>query len=90
MRSKELSLALAKLRCVEEHPRLETAQRVKLRKGRKELEKIGRSGNLNRERGRVYRAVYLISETLIEFALIVPDLTDSTNSPVKAKARRAE
>lgn len=90
MRKKVLDLALAKLRHAEENPRLEIAQRVRLRKGRKELEKIGKSGNLNRERGRVYRAVLMLSATLLEIASEAPDLTNPTNPIDPAEARRAE
>ena len=64
MKNKELAAALSLLRGVLAEPRLDSARREKLRKGYKELEKIGRSGKLDQRK--VFRAVWLISSTLAE------------------------
>lgn len=64
MRNKELTAALAALQRVLADPRLEPAHREKLRKGKRELEKIRRSGKL--DHNKVFRAVSLLSSTLVE------------------------
>lgn len=89
MRNKELTATIALLKRFVVDPRLETAQKEKLTKGKSELVKLRQSGNLNRDRSRVYRAVYLLATTLQEI------VADSNRSEVEAnpstlnEARRA-
>jgi hypothetical protein len=64
MRNKELRSALAHLKRVQANPRLDSAQRERLRKGQRELEKLGRTGKPNREK--IFRAVFLITGCLVE------------------------
>jgi hypothetical protein len=68
MKSRELTATIAILRRLLADPRLETAYRENLRKGLRELEDIRRSGKLDRKK--VFRAISLISSTLVE---MLPD-----------------
>ena len=84
MNKKELTVSLALLTRVLADPRLEPAQRERLRKGRCELEKLGKSGKT--DRARVFRATFLITSALVEV------LFDSNAEPTltnRAVARRA-
>jgi len=63
MKVKELTVTLAYLQRVLTDPRLEPAHRERLRKGRRELERLRRSGKLDRK---VFRATELITATLVE------------------------
>ena len=64
MKNRELAATLAHLKRLLADPRLDNAHWKKLRKGYKELEKVGRSGKLDPRR--VFRATELISSTLVE------------------------
>lgn len=74
MRSTELTATLASLKRVLADPRVGPVHEERLQKGRRELEKIGRSGRIDLRR--VFRAVSLIAETLVE---VVED--QSQNQP---------
>lgn len=76
MRHKELTAALDCLTRVLADPRVELTYRENLLKGRRELEKIRRSGKL--DRNRVFLAVKLISESLYQEV----KASSFTNSPV--------
>jgi len=82
MRVKVLTATLAYLQRAMADPRLETAQWEKLRKGAKELERVRRSGKL--DRSRVFRATMLISETLVE-TLSLPQGPTQTEAPIAAR-----
>ena len=64
MNTHELTPSLALLTRVLADPRLEPAQRERLRKGRCELEKLGKSGKP--DRAKVFRTTFLITSTLVE------------------------
>jgi hypothetical protein len=82
MRVKVLTATLAYLQRALADPRLEPAQREKLRKGAKELERLRRSGKL--DRSRVFRATMLISSTLVE-VLSLPKAPTQTEAQVAAR-----
>lgn len=63
MRSTELTAALAGLQRVLADPRVGPVHEERLQKGKKELEKIRRSGKIDHRR--LFRIVSLITETLV-------------------------
>ena len=66
MRIRTLSLTLAYLKRVLADPELESGHREVLTKALRELEVVRRSGKLDRRR--VFRAVEMISATLLEMS----------------------
>ena len=64
MKNKDLTAILALLQQVSADPRLESVQREKLRKGRRELEKARRSGKPDHRT--FFRATWMITSALVE------------------------
>lgn len=64
MYSKELTAVLAKLQRLLAEPGLEPAHQEWLRKGRRELKIVKRSGKL--DQARVFRAIDMITSALVE------------------------
>jgi hypothetical protein len=81
MKDKELIATIVALQRVLANPRLE-AHQESLQKGLKELEKIRRSGKLDRRK--VFRATSLITRTLVE---MLPD-TEPPTGPDDPSADR--
>jgi hypothetical protein len=65
MRSKDLTATIRSLRRVLADPRLVHTQREKLRKSERELEKLRRSGRI--DRSKLFLATSLITDALVEF-----------------------
>jgi hypothetical protein len=74
MRSKDLTATIRSLRRVLADPRLVHTQRERLRKSEKELEKLRRSGKLDRQR--LFLATSLITDMLVELLLETDVPTD--------------
>jgi hypothetical protein len=82
---KELSATLAHLKRALQNPRLGDAQRERLRKGLRELERQKRGGKLDREK--VFRATELISAVLLEVLAASTSSDDSQGSNATRRAR---
>lgn len=64
MKVRELQQALRHLNKVLEDPRREPGQRQRLRKGKRELDAVARSGKLDEQR--IFRAVEIVTAVLLE------------------------
>ena len=85
MKDNELTATIAALQRLMAEPRLGTARQERLRKGLKELERIRRSGKLDRRK--VFRAVSLISSTLVEMLQDTEPPTTPDNTSAERRAR---
>lgn len=82
MRNKWLDAALVDVRRMAADPSMEPARQVKLRKAGRELEKVRRSGKL--EEKRVFRAVALVSELLLDTTRSAEPNREPTSVPRRA------
>lgn len=83
MRNPHLSATLGFLEQVLADTRLGPAQRTRLRRAKRELEVVGRTGKARRQRDRMFVAASEIAETLVE--LRRPDNQDDLETPVRTE-----